>query len=123
MGRQPTSFEEATKMYIDYFGVRPMLDDIASVYDTYMQRWREFDSFKKFLVYTIEGQKPISSEPTTFKEAYKMYFDYFGKFPRNSEIKKLYKTYQKCWRVFGSFKKYLMYAINTERTENHDTIR
>lgn len=38
MGRQPTSFEEATKMYIDDFGVRPMLDDIASVYDTYMQR-------------------------------------------------------------------------------------
>lgn len=57
LNSKPTTFDEATKMYVDYFGVHPMLDDIASIYDIYMQRWREFDSFKEFLKYTIDIER------------------------------------------------------------------
>lgn len=62
-----------------------------------------------------QESKSINSKPSTFKEAYKTYIDYFGKVLINGELESVYELYRQCWREFDSFKEFMKYMIDIER--------
>lgn len=57
MGRQPTSFEEATKMYTDYFGKAPTIGEITKLYNIYMRCWRACENFMDWMAFAIDTEE------------------------------------------------------------------